>query len=180
VTFIEEKESEGVSNFMESYNNLTNTGFLNIVIKKERGERMLNRVILIGRIATEPVRRYTPTGVAVASFRLAVSRPTQTPNGKDADFFTIVAWRELAEKVASAMKGRLVCIEGKLRERSWTAADGTRRREVEIVADTFRFLDKPPQVIPPEEYPPEEEIGIEDIGENLHVVKEDSLDEDIG
>jgi hypothetical protein len=36
---VEEKESEGVSNFMESYENLTKTGFLNIVIKKERGER---------------------------------------------------------------------------------------------------------------------------------------------
>ncbi|MBC7330199.1 single-stranded DNA-binding protein [bacterium] len=141
---------------------------------------MLNRVILIGRIATEPVRRYTPNGVAVTNFRLAVSRPVPSPDGKDADFFTIVAWRELAERVASAMKGRLVCIEGKLRERSWTAPDGTRRRVVEIVADTFRFLDKPPQVIPPEEYPPEEEIGVEDIDENIQIIKEDSLDEDIG
>jgi single-strand DNA-binding protein len=141
---------------------------------------MLNRVILIGRIATEPVRRYTPSGIAVTNFRLAVSRPIPTPDGKNADFFTIVAWRELAERVASAMKGRLVCVEGKLRERSWTAPDGTRRREVEILADSFRFLDKPPQVIPPEEYPPEEEIEIEGLEENLHIVKEESPDEDIG
>ena len=140
---------------------------------------MLNRVILIGRIATEPVRRYTPSGVAVTNFRLAVSRPAPAPDGRDTDFFTIVAWRELAERVASAMKGRLVCIEGKLRERSWIASDGTKRKAVEIVADTFRFLDKPPQVIPPEEYPPEEEMEIEDMEDNLHIVKEEGPDEDI-
>jgi len=141
---------------------------------------MLNRDILIGRIATEPVRRLTPSGVVVTNFRLAVNRPSPAPDGKDTDFFTIVAWRELAERIASAAKGRLVCVEGKLRERSWTASDGTRRRVVEIFADSFRFLDKPPQVIPPEEYPPEEEIEIEDIENNLQIIKEESPDEDIG
>jgi|YelNatPaOPRAMG01_1025707.scaffolds.fasta_scaffold09193_7 single-strand DNA-binding protein len=141
---------------------------------------MLNRVILIGRIASEPVFRHTPSGLAVTTLRLAVNRPVASPDGKNADFFTIVAWRDLAEKVANATKGRLVCVEGKLRERSWIAPDGTKRRVVEIFADSFRFLDKPPQVIPPEEYPPEEEISIEDIDDNLQIVKEESPDEDIG
>lgn len=130
-----------------------------------------NRVILIGRIATEPERRYTPAGTAVTNFRLAVGRPAPAPDGKDTDFFTIVAWRELAERIANAEKGRLVCIEGRLRERSWIARDGTRRRTVEIFADAFRFLDRPPQVAAPEEYVPEEEI---DLDENLHIVEEEA------
>lgn len=127
-----------------------------------------NRVILIGRIATDPVRRFTPKGTAVANFRLAVSRPAPAPDGKDTDFFTVVAWRELAERVASAEKGRLVCIEGRLRERSWVARDGTKRRTVEVFADAFRFLDRAPQVVPPEEYITEEELD-----NTIEIVEED-------
>lgn len=134
-----------------------------------------NRVILIGRIATEPVRRFTPTGTAVTNFRLAVSRPAPAPDGKDADFFTIVAWRELADRVADAGKGRLVFIEGRLRERSWIARDGTKKRTVEVFADTFRFLDKAPQPAAGEEYNPDEEIEID---EDLHIVEEDTDSEE--
>lgn len=132
-----------------------------------------NRVILIGRIATEPVRRFTPKGTAVANFRLAVSRPVPAPDGKDADFFTVVAWRELAERIASAEKGRLVCIEGRLRERSWIARDGTRRRTVEIFADALRFLDKAPQVASPEDYALEEEID-----DSIEIVEENDIEEE--
>ncbi len=137
---------------------------------------MYNRVILIGRIATEVVRRYTPSGTAVVNFRLAVNRPVVGPDGKDADFFTIVAWRELAERIASmGEKGRLVCVEGKLRERSWVGTDGMRRRSVEIYADALRFLDKPQQVIPPEEIIEEEPLE-EGLDDNLHIVKEEDID----
>ncbi|MBC7326812.1 single-stranded DNA-binding protein [bacterium] len=134
-----------------------------------------NRVILIGRIATDPVRRYTPAGTAVTNFRLAVGRPSPAPDGKDTDFFTIVAWRELAERIANAEKGRLVCVEGRLRERSWIGRDGTRKRTVEVFADAFRFLDKAPQpATPSEEYVPEEEIEIDD---NLHIIEEEGLED---
>ncbi|MGB9877743.1 MAG: single-stranded DNA-binding protein [bacterium] len=141
---------------------------------------MFNRVILIGRIASDPKRRLTPSGSVVTNFRLAVSRPVATADGKDADFFTIVAWRDLAERMANAEKGRLVCVEGRLMERSYTPPDGVRRRVVEIVANSIRFLDKPRQVIPPEEYPPDEEIpeDTEEMDENLHIVREEH-DEDM-
>ncbi len=133
-----------------------------------------NRVILIGRIATEPKRTYTPTGTAVTNLRLAVGRPTPAPDGKDTDFFTIVAWRDLAERIAEAEKGRLVVVEGRLRERSWVARDGTKRRAVEVFADAFRFLDRAPQVAPPEEVGPEEYISEGEMEENIPIVEEEA------
>lgn len=95
----------------------------------------LNQVSLIGRVATDPVLRYTPNGIAVTSFRLA-------NNGSyDVQFRTIVAWRGLAEIAAQYLsKGRLVYIGGRLQGRSWTAQDGTGRYALEIVANEIQFL----------------------------------------
>jgi single-strand DNA-binding protein len=102
---------------------------------------MLNTIVLIGRLATDPELRYTPSGVAVTTFRLAVQRP-----GKDAetDFIDIVAWRQLAEFAANYLtKGRLVAVDGRLQIRSWVAQDGTRRRSAEVITNELRGLDWP-------------------------------------
>lgn len=106
---------------------------------------MLNRVVLIGRLASDPELRYTPSGVAVANFRLAVSRRVANAQGEnEADFFSVVAWRQAAEFAANYLtKGRLVAIDGRLQSRSWVAQDGTRRNVVEIVADIVRALERP-------------------------------------
>ncbi|HEY8531941.1 MAG TPA: single-stranded DNA-binding protein, partial [Limnochorda sp.] len=89
--------------------------------------------------------RYTPSGVAVTNFTLAVDRPFTNQQGeREADFIDVVAWRRLAETVANNLsKGRLVAVEGRLQIRSYDAADGTRRKAAEVVADTVRFLDSP-------------------------------------
>lgn len=107
---------------------------------------MLNKVILIGRLATDPELRYTPSGTAVTSFRLAVDR-RMAPNAqgeKETDFIDIVAWQQSAEFAANYLnKGRLVAVEGRLQIRNWVAQDGTKRRSAEVVANDLRSLERP-------------------------------------
>lgn len=106
---------------------------------------MLNRVILIGRLAVDPELRYTQSGVAVTNFRIAVDRAYTNQQGeREADFFPIVTWRKLAEVCAHNLtKGRLVAVEGRLQSRSYQAQDGSTRWITEVVADNVRFLDWP-------------------------------------
>lgn len=104
---------------------------------------MLNRVILIGRLTADPELRYTPTGLPVASFRLAVDRPKNQAGEKQTDFVNIVAWRQQAEFAANYLnKGRLVAIEGRLQIRQWTTQDGQRRTTAEVVCDRVQGLDR--------------------------------------
>ncbi len=105
---------------------------------------MLNRVILIGRLTADPELRYTPSGVPVANFRIAVDRPfTNAAGERETDFINIVAWRQRAEFAANYLgKGRLVAIDGRLQIRQWTTQDGQRRQTAEVVADDVRGLDR--------------------------------------
>ncbi|MFV9510322.1 single-stranded DNA-binding protein [Tepidibacillus sp. LV47] len=104
---------------------------------------MLNRVILIGRLTRDPELRYTPTGVAVATFTLAVDRNYTNQQGeREADFINIVTWRGLAENVANYLrKGRLTAVEGRLQTRSYENNEGKRVYVTEVVADHVRFLE---------------------------------------
>ncbi len=105
---------------------------------------MLNRVVLIGRLATDPELKYTPSGIAVASFRIAVDRRPNAQGEKETDFIPIVAWRQSAEFASTYLtKGRLVAVDGRMQVRSWVAQDGTRRYVTEVVADELRGLDRP-------------------------------------
>lgn len=105
---------------------------------------MLNRVVLIGRLATDPELKYTPSGIAVASFRIAVDRRPNAQGEKETDFIPIVAWRQSAEFASTCLtKGRLVAVDGRMQVRSWVAQDGTRRYLTEVVADELRGLDRP-------------------------------------
>ena len=112
---------------------------------------MLNKVILIGRLATDPELRYTPSGVAVTSFRIAVDRPVARNEAgeKETDFIDIVAWRHSAEFAANYLnKGRLVAVDGRLQIRNWVAQDGTKRSTAEVVAYDLRSLDRPREQAP--------------------------------
>ena len=75
---------------------------------------MLNRIILIGRLTKDPELRYTPSGVAVAKFTLAVDRNFKNQQGeKETDFINIVVWQKQAENVANyLLKGKLAAVEG--------------------------------------------------------------------
>jgi single-strand DNA-binding protein len=105
---------------------------------------MLNRVVLIGRLTKDPELRYTPNGVAVASFTLAVDRFRLNAQGeRETDFIPIVVWQKQAENCANYIgKGSLCAVDGRIQVRTYDGKDGVRRWVTEVVADTVRFLDK--------------------------------------
>jgi single-strand DNA-binding protein len=102
---------------------------------------MLNRVILMGRLVSDPELKTTGTGISVTSFRLAVDRSyVKQGEERKADFFDIVCWRQQAEFVCRYFgKGSLIAIEGQLQSRTYQAKDGTNRYVVEVVADNISF-----------------------------------------
>lgn len=105
---------------------------------------MLNCAILIGRLTKDPELRYTPSGVAVATFTLAVDRPFNNQQGeRETDFIPVVVWRKQAENCANYIgKGSLVAVEGRIQVRTYDTQDGQRRWVTEVVANNVRFLDK--------------------------------------
>lgn len=104
---------------------------------------MLNRIILIGRLTADPELRYTPSGVAVTRFTLAVNRPFTNQQGeREADFIDVIVWRQMAETCAQYLrKGRLVAVEGRLQIRTYENQEGRRVRVAEVVAENVRFLE---------------------------------------
>lgn len=106
---------------------------------------MLNRIVLIGRLTKDPESQYTPNGVAIAKFRIAVDRPTKNPETgeKETDFIDIVTFRRTAEFVQQYLtKGRLVAVDGRLQIRQWVGQDGNRRYNTEVIADNVQGLDR--------------------------------------
>ena len=103
---------------------------------------MYNKAILIGRLTAEPELKYTQSGTAVVSFRLAVDRPYKGQDGqRQADFITIQAWRQTAEFIAQYFhKGDPIGIEGPIQTRSYEDKHGNKRTAVEVVADQAFFL----------------------------------------
>ncbi|WP_424767785.1 single-stranded DNA-binding protein [Paenibacillus sp. sgz302251] len=104
---------------------------------------MLNRVILIGRLTRDPELRYTPAGVAVTQFTIAVDRPFTSGQGeREADFIPVVTWRQLAETCANYLrKGRLTAVEGRIQVRNYENNEGKRVYVTEVIADNVRFLE---------------------------------------
>lgn len=102
---------------------------------------MLNRVILMGRLTSDPELKTTGTGISVTSFSIAVDRSyVKSGEERKADFFNIVCWRNTAEFVCRYFgKGSMIAIDGQLQSRSYQAKDGTNRTVVEVVADNVSF-----------------------------------------
>ena len=101
----------------------------------------LNKVFLMGNLTRDPELRYTPSGLGIASFSLAVN----TPIGKDKEnevlFIDVVSFGKQAEIIAEYLKkGSPVFIEGRLRFRSWEDNNGNKRSKHEIVLNSFQFL----------------------------------------
>lgn len=105
---------------------------------------MLNRITLMGRLVADPDMRTTPSGAAVTTMRLAVDRDfkNKQTGEKEADFITVVAWRQTAEFVSRYFtKGRMAVVEGRLQIRTYTDRDGNKRTAAEVVADNVYFGD---------------------------------------
>lgn len=106
----------------------------------------LNKVMLIGRLGTEPELRYTQQGVPITTFRMAISRQWRDSEGNQRDeteWFTIVSWNRLAEICSEFLqKGARVYIEGRLQNRSWDdTQSGEKRYRTEIVANDMIILE---------------------------------------
>ena len=105
---------------------------------------MLNHIVIMGRLTRDPELRRTGSGVAVASFTLAVDRDFAPKDGgeRETDFIDCVAWRQTGEFVSKYFtKGRMAVVSGRLQIRGWTDKDGNKRRSAEIVADNVYFGD---------------------------------------
>ena len=105
---------------------------------------MLNHITIMGRLTRDPELRRTGSGVAVASFSLAVDRDFAPKDGgeRETDFIDCVAWRQTGEFVSKYFtKGRTAVVSGRLQIRSWTDKDGNKRRSAEVVADNVYFGD---------------------------------------
>lgn len=105
---------------------------------------MLNRIVIVGRLARDPEMRYTPNGKAVATFTLAFDSGFNAAQGeRETSFVRVVTWEKLADRCANYLtKGRMVAIDGKLRIRSYDNQEGQRVNVTEVVAQDVRFLDK--------------------------------------
>ena len=105
---------------------------------------MLNHITIMGRLTRDPELRRTGSGIAVASFTVAVDRDFGGRDGgeRETDFIDCVAWRQTGEFVSKYFtKGRMAVVSGRLQIRSWTDKDGNKRRTAEVIADNVYFGD---------------------------------------
>jgi single-strand DNA-binding protein len=99
------------------------------------------QITVVGNLVSDPELRYTPTGVAVANFRVASTPRTfdrQANEWKDGDslFLTCNVWRQAAENVAESLqRGMRVIVTGRLHQRSYETREGEKRTVFEIEVD---------------------------------------------
>lgn len=107
----------------------------------------INKVILIGRLGSDPEVRYTTGGGAVANFNMATNESWTDKSGQKqerTEWHRIVVWGKLGELCAQYLaKGRQAFIEGRLQTREWTDKEGHKRYTTEIVAQNVQFLGGP-------------------------------------
>ena len=104
---------------------------------------MLNHITIMGRLTRDPEMRSTQSGVAVASFTLAVDRDFGGSGGeKQTDFIDCTAWRHTAEFVSKYFsKGRMAVVSGRLQIDNYTDNDGNKRKSAKVIADNIYFGD---------------------------------------
>jgi single-strand DNA-binding protein len=113
---------------------------------------MFNKVFIIGNLTKDPDLRYTPSGIPVARFTVAVNRYQKKGEQKNAaDFINCVAWRRLAEICGEYLKkGRPVAVEGRLQIRTFEQG-GEQRTTAEVLADNMQMLGRKPETQPAHE-----------------------------
>lgn len=105
---------------------------------------MVNKVILIGNLGADPEIRYTPSGTAVATLRLATSRRWKDRDGnlqEETEWHRVIAWAQQAEFCSNYLsKGNKVYVEGRLQTRKWKDQNDIDRYTTEIIAATVQNL----------------------------------------
>lgn len=103
---------------------------------------MINNVVLVGRLTKDAELRYTGSGIAVASFTVAVNRPFKTNGEEEADFINCVVWRGTAEALSNyTRKGSLIGLTGRIQTRNYTNNEGRKVFITEVVAENVQFLE---------------------------------------
>lgn len=104
---------------------------------------MINNVVLVGRLTRDAELRYTGSGIAVATFSIAVERPYTNAQGeRETDFVNVVAWRKTAEIISNfTRKGSLVGVTGRIQTRNYTNNEGRKVYVTEVVCDNFQMLE---------------------------------------
>ena len=105
---------------------------------------MLNHITVMGRLTRDPELRRTGSGVAVASFRVAVDRDYVAKDGgeRKTDFIDCVAWRQTGEFISKYFtKGSMIVVDGRLEMRDWNDKDGNKRTTAEINVSNAYFGD---------------------------------------
>ena len=105
---------------------------------------MLNHIVIMGRLTRDPELRRTGSGIAVASFSVAVDRDFGGKDGgeKKTDFIDCVAWRQTGEFISKYFtKGRMIVVDGRLEMRDWTDKEGNKRRSAEVIVNNAYFGD---------------------------------------
>ena len=137
----------------------------------------MNKCVLIGRITKDPEIKYTPSGVAVVPFVIAVDRDYKDDTGNTpTDFISCVAWRQQAEFIANYIKkGYMIAISGSLQVRTYQAQNGDNRLVTEVICDSVKNLTpKEPQQAQPQTKPnPNSNVKIN--GQGVDFVPPDDL-----
>jgi len=126
----------------------------------------LNKVFLLGRVASDPETRTTNTGQTVCSFRMATNRVFTDSSGQKqerAEFHNIVLWRRLAEIASQYLtKGALVLVEGRIETRSWQDSAGVKKFRTEVIGQGLQLGPKSSGTTSPrpEENPKQDEIPV--------------------
>ena len=103
---------------------------------------MLNKVILMGRLVADPELKQTTNNISVCRFSIAINRPFAPKDGgeRQSDFINIVVWRNTAEFVSKYFsKGKMIIVEGALRNNNYTDKDGVKHYSLEVHADKVSF-----------------------------------------
>ena len=105
----------------------------------------LNKVVLAGRLTTDPELKQTPSGGSVVRVNLAINRRRRNSDANEqqqTDFITIVAWRQTAEFISKYFrKGSAMCVTGSIQTSTWTDQQGQKRYSTEVVIDDAMFVD---------------------------------------
>lgn len=128
---------------------------------------MLNRVILIGRLTSNPELKYTGSNKPYTRICVAVNRFSE-----GTDFINVTVWNKQAENVCEYLgKGSLVMIEGSLSVNNYEDSEGNRRTSTEVIAQNVQFLDRKNNNIESEE----EQVSLDDYND-VTTLDDDFLD----
>jgi len=101
---------------------------------------MINKAILMGRLVADPELKQTTSNIAVCKFTIAINRPKQKDKEQQSDFINIVVWRNTAEFVSKYFtKGKMIIVDGALRNNNYTDGNGVKHYTIEVHADNVSF-----------------------------------------